>query len=72
VDLDRIVVLVDAVDGQAQRADQPFAPTVRIDADECGVLVVEFALVRLDELAEGLAKGLQLWLHFIFWIDSAS
>ena len=61
-DLDGVVVLVRAVDGEADGADEAAVLAVGVDADEGGVLAVAVAVVRLDELLEALGE----LLHFHF------
>ena len=62
VDLNCVVVLVRAVDGEADGADESAVLAVGVDADEGGVLAVAVAVVRLDELLEALGE----LLHFHF------
>ncbi len=40
VDLNRIVIFMGAMNGEADRADQSFVLTIRINADECWVLAM--------------------------------
>ena len=63
VDFYGIVVLVRAVDGEADGADEPAVLAVGVNADEGGVLAVGVAVVRLDELPEALGELLHLDLY---------
>ena len=63
VDFDGVVVLVCSVDGEADGADESPVLAVGIDADEGGVLPMEMAIVRLDEVFEAFRELLQVGLH---------
>ena len=63
VDLDRIVTLVRAVDGETDGADEPAVPAISINADEGWILAVGVAVVRLYEVAEALGELLHVHLH---------
>lgn len=63
VDFNGIVVLMGAVDGEADRADESAILAVGVDADEGRVLAVGVAVVRLDELPEALGELLHLDLN---------
>lgn len=56
VDLDRVMVLMIAMNGQADRADQSPILAVGINTDECRVLPMRVAVVRLNEVFKTLRE----------------
>jgi hypothetical protein len=62
VDFDGVVVLVRAVNGEADGADESSVLAVGVDAHEGGVLPMRVAVVGLDELAEALGELLHVHL----------
>lgn len=63
VDLDGIVILMRAVDSQANRADESSILAVGVNANEGGVLTMGVAIVGLDELLEALGELLHFYLY---------
>ena len=56
IDLDRVMVLMIPMDGQANGADQPSVLAVGINTDEGRVLPVRVAVVRFYEVFETLRE----------------
>ena len=63
VDLYGVVVLVLAVDGEANGADESPVLAVGVDADEGGVLPMGVTVVGLDEIFEALGELLYVSLY---------
>lgn len=63
VDFDRVVVLVAAVDGEADGADESSVLAGTIDTHESRVLPVGVAVVGLDEFLKALREVLNLGLN---------
>lgn len=63
IDLDGVMALVGAVDGEADRTDETTVTAIGIDADEGRVLAVWVAVVGLDELPEAFGEVLDVHLH---------